>query len=215
MYRPVEATAEQLVASTAAAAFASDHAGRIAAWNDAAAELLGHDREGVIGRPCSELLGGLDVFGNRFCGANCPLRRMARRGEPVHEFEMTVRDASSHAVRVLLSSLVLRGRKPEAFYVVHLLRPIRAGEALSTVCRPQAQPPGPGGDPPACPAPRLTSREVEVLGLLQQGVGTHEIASVLCVSSKTVRNHIQNTFRKLGAHNRLEALSVARRHHLL
>lgn len=211
-----QAAADKLVASTATAAFASTLDGRIVAWNAAAGRLLGHDSESAIGRSCSKLLGGIDVFGNRFCGPNCPVRSMARRGEAVHEFEMTVRDASLHAIRVLLASLVLPGRTGESPCVVHLLRPIREGQTRGAVYQPRESPLEAACGPPASSADaRLTSRELDVLRLLRQGIATEEVASVLGISAKTVRNHIQNSFGKLGAHNRLEALSVARRRRLL
>ena len=47
-------------------------------------------------------------------------------------------------------------------------------------------------------APRLTSREWEVLGLLCEGHGTPGIASRLDISQATVRSHIAGALRKLG-----------------
>lgn len=186
------------------------------AWNVSACRLLGYPGEATIGNQCGELINGIDVFGNRFCGANCPVRRMARRGEAMHDFELTVRDASSRAVRVLLSTLVLPCRKADSPCIVHLLRPIREGEAFGAVCRPLTSSLEPARGRQAGEGNAdLTPRELEVLRLLRQGLATANVANVLGISVKTVRNHIQNSFRKLGAHNRLEALSRARRRRLL
>lgn len=55
----------------------------------------------------------------------------------------------------------------------------------------------------------LTSREIEVLELLAEGVSTQEIAERLYVSTNTVRNHAQSILMKLGVHSRLEAVSTA------
>ncbi len=57
----------------------------------------------------------------------------------------------------------------------------------------------------------LTARELEVLGLLAEGVSTSEISSRLFISLNTSRNHVQRVIAKLGAHSRLEAVAIARR----
>ena len=63
--------------------------------------------------------------------------------------------------------------------------------------------------------PELTEREREVLGLLADGLTNAVIAERLVVSVHTVRNHISNLSTKLGAHSKLEALSIAVREGLL
>jgi DNA-binding NarL/FixJ family response regulator len=57
----------------------------------------------------------------------------------------------------------------------------------------------------------LTDREREVLALLAEGLANSEIAARLFVSVHTVRNHVANLSAKLGAHSKLEALSIAMR----
>jgi DNA-binding NarL/FixJ family response regulator len=64
-------------------------------------------------------------------------------------------------------------------------------------------------------APRLTARELEVLALLARGVSTRGISERRFISLNTARNHVQRTIAKLGAHSRLEAVTIARRHGLL
>jgi DNA-binding NarL/FixJ family response regulator len=61
----------------------------------------------------------------------------------------------------------------------------------------------------------LTEREREVLGLLAEGLSNAAIAGQLTVSVHTVRNHVANLSAKLGAHSKLEALSIAVRDGLL
>lgn len=61
----------------------------------------------------------------------------------------------------------------------------------------------------------LTDREREVLGFLAEGLTNAAIAQRLFVSVHTVRNHIANLSAKLGAHSKLEALSIAVRQGLL
>ena len=58
--------------------------------------------------------------------------------------------------------------------------------------------------------PQLSQREREVLGLIAQGVNNAAIADRLCLSPKTVRNHISNIFSKLQVADRAEAIVRAR-----
>jgi DNA-binding NarL/FixJ family response regulator len=64
-------------------------------------------------------------------------------------------------------------------------------------------------------AQELTEREREVLGLVAEGLSNAAIAERLVVSVHTVRNHIASLSAKLGAHSKLEALSIALRRGLL
>lgn len=61
----------------------------------------------------------------------------------------------------------------------------------------------------------LTERERQVLDLLAEGLTNAAIAERLFVSVHTVRNHIANLSMKLGAHSKLEALSIAVREGIL
>ena len=55
----------------------------------------------------------------------------------------------------------------------------------------------------------LTQREIEILRLLARGRDTVAIAVDLTISGNTVRTYIQNIFTKLGAHSKLEAVTIA------
>jgi DNA-binding NarL/FixJ family response regulator len=69
---------------------------------------------------------------------------------------------------------------------------------------------------PALEALHLTSREVQVLSLLTQGLSNKHIARQLAISDNTVRKHVTTVLRALGVRNRTEAvLEVARRGLLL
>ena len=58
--------------------------------------------------------------------------------------------------------------------------------------------------------PQLTDREREVLELLARGLDNRGIARALCLSDKTVRNHVSNTLAKLDVASRSEAVLRAR-----
>jgi DNA-binding NarL/FixJ family response regulator len=55
----------------------------------------------------------------------------------------------------------------------------------------------------------LTARETEVLRLIAQGLSNPEIAGQLFISEATVKTHINNTFAKIGARHRAEAVRYA------
>ena len=70
------------------------------------------------------------------------------------------------------------------------------------------------GAVPESIASALSARELEVLLLLDEHLGTDEIAQRLFISEHTVRSHVKSLLRKLGVSSRreaLEALSRARR----
>lgn len=59
---------------------------------------------------------------------------------------------------------------------------------------------------------RLTSREVEVLVLVAQGQSNRQIAGQFTLSEKTVRNHVERIYGKLGVTNRIGASLYALEH---
>jgi DNA-binding NarL/FixJ family response regulator len=62
------------------------------------------------------------------------------------------------------------------------------------------------------PFEALTSREIEVLAMLADGLGNKEIARQLDISDNTVKYHLSSIFGKLGATNRTEAVMLGMRH---
>lgn len=68
----------------------------------------------------------------------------------------------------------------------------------------------PGGDPTS-----LTEREREVLVLMATGASNQAIAEQLFLSVHTVRNHVKQILVKLGAHSKLQAVSLALRSGLI
>ena len=61
----------------------------------------------------------------------------------------------------------------------------------------------------------LTSREIEVLHLIVQGVRNGEIAQRLFISVKTVETHLTSLYAKLGVQSRAEVIALAQRQGLL
>lgn len=62
---------------------------------------------------------------------------------------------------------------------------------------------------------KLTEREIDVLEQLSKGLSYQAIAENLILSHGTIRKHIENTYRKLQVHNKLEAVQKAKRNNLI
>ena len=90
-----------------------------------------------------------------------------------------------------------------------LISPFLAPFLLQTVREQRAgsgSQPGQGGDPhDSRLSDPLTARESEILGLIRDGRTNREIASLLGVSDKTVKNHINNIYSKLQVSEREQA----------
>ena len=64
-------------------------------------------------------------------------------------------------------------------------------------------------------APKLTYRQMQVLGLVADGLSNKEIARQLGLSENTVKIHVSRVFRALDVGNRTQAALVARRRGIL
>ncbi|SCL34905.1 two component transcriptional regulator, LuxR family [Micromonospora rhizosphaerae] len=59
---------------------------------------------------------------------------------------------------------------------------------------------------------RLTARERQILGLIDDGLSNKEIARRLSIEVRTVKNHVHNLLEKLRVHRRGEAAALLRSH---
>jgi DNA-binding NarL/FixJ family response regulator len=121
------------------------------------------------------------------------------------------------AIRGGAAGYLLKSEPPER--LVDFLRGVANGEAAlsGTVARRLLEQVrsggGRGSGVPDSIASALSARELEVLLLLDDHLGTDEIAKRLFISEHTVRSHVKSVLRKLGVSSRreaLEALSSAR-----
>jgi DNA-binding NarL/FixJ family response regulator len=60
----------------------------------------------------------------------------------------------------------------------------------------------------------LTTREVEILGLIAQGLSNREIGRVLFIGMATVKTHINHLLTKTAQRDRAQRVSYAYRNHL-
>jgi transcriptional regulator EpsA len=74
---------------------------------------------------------------------------------------------------------------------------------------------GAGAGRAAAPKALLSSREIEVLQLMHEGMTNHAIGQQLEISPLTVKNHVQKILRKLNASNRTAAAAKAQEYRLL
>ena len=88
------------------------------------------------------------------------------------------------------------------------------GAAASGTAASAAASPGTGGRPGRAPAmpDGLTQREMEILGLIAQGLTNTEIAERLFLSNHTIKTHINRIFAKTGSRDRVAAIGYAQHH---
>ena len=61
----------------------------------------------------------------------------------------------------------------------------------------------------------LSKREIEVLEQLSKGEDYIKIANLLFISPATVRKHIENIYKKLEVHNKVQAIQKAIKHKII
>jgi PAS domain S-box-containing protein len=161
--------------------------------NAAAERAAGFSNAQLLGRHFTDLLRpeARDNVETQF-------RRAVERGEPT-DFETVFVDAGGHLRGVRAQHLPLRD---DDTIVGVLIIAFDVRRAPSKPIRPERD-------------VRLTPRQREILHLIASGMSTAEVASELTLSPETVRNHLRNAFRELGAHTRIEAIAAAERFGLL
>jgi DNA-binding NarL/FixJ family response regulator len=129
---------------------------------------------------------------------------MAFRRKAIKSNEMFFKTSTNELGRFCVCRLLVRDG-PGRDLLIHLCRPSReAGEERSTAT---------SAVQPSANHQRgtLTTREKEVLSLLSQGKGTQDVASEMCISPATVRNHIQHILYKLNVHSRVAAINLGQK----
>src|SRR5256885_15248350 len=146
------------------------------------------------------------------------LEALPRLREAAPDCEVVVLTASGTeqnllgAIRGGAAGYLLKSEPPER--IVEFLRGVGQGEAAlsGTVARRLLEQirdgAGREGGVPESIGSALSAREVEVLLLLDEHLGTDEIAKRLFISEHTVRSHVKSLLRKLGVSSRREALEA-------
>lgn len=164
-------------------------------WNAEAERLTGIAASEAVGRPCWDVLRGVDEGGALVCHPGCSSARLAREGWPVPCTRFLIQTVDG---RKLVIASTIAFELPDEEPVV--LRLLRNGDVL----------------PDAAPKPvSLTRRQRQVLDLLAEGQPAKVIARRLEIAEVTARNHIQAILRELHCHSQLEAVAEARRRRLI
>ncbi len=72
--------------------------------------------------------------------------------------------------------------------------------------------PAPAESPAGAALLPLSSREIEVLDCVAQGLANKQIADALYVTEQTVKNHMTSVLRKLDVNDRVQAVLFAVKH---
>jgi len=106
------------------------------------------------------------------------------------------RDASAEELRAAVEAVAagLIALSPDSLDARSAPRPVRA---------------------PATPDQPLTAREIEVLGMMADGLGNKIIAARLGISTHTAKFHVASIMAKLEAGSRTEAVSIGMRRGLV
>jgi len=144
------------------------------------------------------------------------IRRVAPGSEVVVLTASGTEENLLRAIKGGASGYLLKTEPPPR--IVEFLRGVINGEAAlsGTIARRLLEQVRDGRGDHAVPdeiSSQLSARELEVLLLLDEHLGTEEIAHRLFISEHTVRSHVKSLLHKLGVSSRrqaLEALSRAR-----
>lgn len=196
---------------------------------EALASLLEQHDFGVVGqagdgeqaiRLARQLLPDLVLLDLSMPGLN-GLEALPRLREAAPDCEVVVLTASGTednllaAIRGGAAGYLLKTESPER--LIEFLRAVARGEAAlsGAVARRLLDRVRNGQDHeagvPEAIAEALSARELEVLLLLDEHLGTEEIAKRLFISEHTVRSHVKSLLRKLNVGSRREALEALSR----
>ena len=110
-------------------------------------------------------------------------------------------------VLLILGGLALRWLNPGEILPAGLLRRFGTASVQSETVLPRAVP---GSPPPESLVEPLSTRELEVLKMIDLGLSNGEIAARLVVAHSTVKTHVNNIFGKLGVQTRIQAVNKAK-----
>ena len=159
---------------------------RYVAVNRAYASLMGYARGGLVGHPelvlAPEELRSLDAEWGGATSASA----MSRRNESA-----VVADGQRIAVQYARRSVRLDGHDLVLCVVIAASQePVRVRAS------------------PTWPASMLSPREIEIVGHVAMGQRAREIAAVLGIAESTVKTHLRNAMRKVGARSQAQLVAL-------
>jgi len=210
--------------STADGVYVVDGNQRVIGWNEGAERILGFGEADVIARPCYELIAGRIRPDKPWCQPDCKIHNCALNRTPVENFDLLTR--TKGGADIWLNVSVISPSNDDQPMTAHVIRDItrekQAGDAIEQFLialglHGIVRESGAKGRKliTAARTPTLelqnvlSSREIEVLTLLAEGLSTKAVSQRLKISHYTARNHIQNILSKLDLHSKAQAVSYA------
>ncbi|OGG55783.1 MAG: hypothetical protein A3F84_04320 [Candidatus Handelsmanbacteria bacterium RIFCSPLOWO2_12_FULL_64_10] len=196
----------ELFSRTSDAVFAVGPDFHILWWSPQAEQLLGIPARHAVGQLCYQLIAGQHSGRRARCGPDCWVMRATREGRSVPTFDLQIGAAASESDAYSVGFL----SDDPGTLLIHLLRPLGNPQGF-TMSAPllDASEVEPAAATRKSTVQRLTPREREVLGFILAGSTSQDIATELCISRATARNHVQRVLTKLGVHSRLDAAMLA------
>jgi len=116
----------QSIGSSAAATFVVAVDGTIVSWSDEAARLFRRPAWDAVGRPCHEVVGGLELDGTEGCTEKCPIRLQCRLGvAPPSRDLLAPRSPGADADRMLrVHHVTLNDPLGYVAGVLHVVEPV-------------------------------------------------------------------------------------------
>lgn len=211
-----------LLEQTADAAYTVTDGGEICSWNGAAEDLFGYSASEVTRRNIDEVLEARDALGTRALagGFDAPTRRTNGTSRGIENFDLEVRVRDGHRIWVNVSTIVFDNHRTGRKLFVRLAHDItqrrRKEEMLNQMMEIAQKLVRLTGDSSEhAPVESLSEQERRILKLFADGGNPAAIADRLSISAQTLRNHLHHINRKLRTHNRLEAVTHARRRGLI
>jgi PAS domain S-box-containing protein len=207
----------RLLERTADVAFALTPRAEIWAWNPAAESLTGFTRAKALHQSFPLLVEARGPLGKPLDAEYC---KRAIDDGGVSSFDLQLKTARGSPIWLNVSVLVFEPLRNSDALIVHVAHDITESrerrvlyERLHETAREITQ--LVDAERHLVPVPVLTQQEQRVLLAFAQGRTPAQVATQLDISPQTLRNHLYHVNRKLGTHNRLEAVVHAVRRGLI
>jgi len=224
----IEKECFETLCNTGDGVFIVDADRHIVRWNKAAERILKFSENEVLNRDCFRVISGRSLPNKSFCSRKCKVHGSIFKGEPAKNFDLLTQTGDGKPL--WLNVTVLSPCESSEPFIAHIVRDVtrekNASLALErflddlvpshriTGKKVSEKPAGKflpvsGHEVLDKPPVALSTREIEVLTLLAEGLSTKSLAQKLKISHFTARNHIQNILVKLGLHSKAQAVSYA------
>ena len=197
-------------------------------WNKGAEKIMGFSEAEVLNQDCYRVISGRAAQDKVLCSQNCRIHSSVLKGILHKNFDLLTQKNNGESLWLNITTLAPSDTGEP--FIAHIVRDItrekRTDLALEQLLvdlgfrgrmpkdisaeKPMIKSSAAARYPePDKPSVALSSREIEVLTLLAEGLSTKGLAQKLSISHFTARNHIQNILVKLNLHSKAQAVSYA------